>query len=136
MKAIIKASCAYIGIVFAAGFIFGAIRVLVVAPILGELGAVFAELPIMLAISWIACGSVTARYAIPAHWRDRAFMGALAFTLLIAAEFCLSVALGRSADAFLTGLTTPAGAIGLIGQLAFALFPLLQTAVTPRYRRP
>ena len=136
MGAIIKASCAYSGIVFVAGFILGVLRILAVAPLVGELGAVLIELPIILAISWIACGAIIGRYAIPARWQDRARMGAFAFILLIAAEFCLSLSLGRSADTFLAGLIGPAGAIGLIGQLAFALFPLLQSSVMPRYRRP
>jgi hypothetical protein len=135
MAAAIKAGGAYFGIVFAAGVVFGTLRVLVLAPFLGELAAVLAELPVMLAISWIACGVVIQRLAEPVRWNDR--MGGTAFMLLMLAELSLSLLVfGASAGAFLVSLTSPSGAIGLLGQIAFALFPLLRPSATPPYRRP
>jgi hypothetical protein len=133
MEAALTAACAYFGIVFAAGFALGTIRVLTLAPRLGELGAVLFELPIMLAISWFASGAVIRRFAVPAGWDQRAIMGAAAFVLLMLAELGLSLfVFERPAGAFLASFTTPSGAIGLLGQIAFALFPL----VRPPYRRP
>jgi hypothetical protein len=137
MEATLTAACAYFAIVFVAGFALGTIRVFVLAPILGELGAVLLELPIMLAISWFACRAVIRRFAVPAGWDHRASMGAMAFVLLMLAELGLSLfAFGRPAGAFLVSLTSPSGAIGLSGQIAFGLFPLLQPPVTPPYHRP
>lgn len=49
------AGLAYFTLVFAAGFGLGTLRVLALAPILGEGGAVLLELPIILAIAWMAC---------------------------------------------------------------------------------
>jgi hypothetical protein len=54
-------------------------------------------------------------------------MGAIAFALLMSAEIGLSVVLfHRPLGEFFAALTSPAGSIGLAGQLAFAAFPVLQ----------
>ncbi len=44
----------------------------------------------------------------------------------MAAEFALTLASGRPLRAYLAGWATPAGALGLAGQLAFGLFPLVR----------
>ena len=44
---------AYFALVFAAGFLLGSIRVLIIIPRSGEAVVVGLELPIMLAVSWI-----------------------------------------------------------------------------------
>ena len=56
----------------------------------------------------------------------RAMMGLAGFLCLMALEFALAV-LGFGVDpgAFLRGLATPVGAVGLAGQIAFALIPLV-----------
>ena len=57
---------------------------------------------------------------------DRLLMGACAFGLLIAIEWALSVtAFGRTSAQFAQAMFTPAGAIGLAGQVVFGLMPLL-----------
>ena len=50
-----KAGALYANIVFLIGFILGTIRVLLLAPRLGETTAVIAEVPVMLAASWFVC---------------------------------------------------------------------------------
>lgn len=115
----------YFAIVFTAGFALGALRTLIVAPRLGETGAVAAELPVMLAISFFACRFLVRRFKVPPRLSARAAMGAVAFALLMAAEFALStLAFGRSAAEFMGAFATPAGLLGLGGQIAFALMPL------------
>ena len=47
-----EAGCLYALIVFVVGFVFGAVRVLLIAPRLGETAAVSIEAPFMLAASW------------------------------------------------------------------------------------
>ena len=69
------AGLAYFAVVFAAGFVLGTLRVLVVAPHLGEIAAVVAELPIMLAVSWIICGWLLGRVALRADRPDRSEHG-------------------------------------------------------------
>ena len=49
----IAAALRYFGIIFALGFVLGTIRTLWLAPIVGTVGAVLIELPIMLIASWL-----------------------------------------------------------------------------------
>jgi hypothetical protein len=55
----------YALIVFLIGFIFGTIRVLVLAPRLGDTEAVSLEIPIMLAASWFVCRWCVDRFDVP-----------------------------------------------------------------------
>lgn len=123
----LKAGAAYFALVFAAGFALGTVRVLVLVPRLGTLTAVILELPLMLGISWLVCGWVITRYEVSSSSAARLSMGALAFGLLILAEIVLSVvAFDRSMPEYIDHLGTPHGLLGLIGQLAFALMPLIR----------
>jgi hypothetical protein len=128
MSLAIRAGSVYFAIVFAAGFVLGTGRTLWVVGAVGEVAAVLIELPIILAISWFACARVVRRYAVPQNARDGALMGATALLLLMIAELGLAVFLfGRPPAEFATSLATPAGALGLAGQIAFATFPLVQS---------
>ena len=82
------AGCLYFVIGFLAGFMLGVLRVLVLAPRLGTTGAVLIELPVILLIAWVACRSLTTRLRVPPEPGARLIMGALAFALLLVAEFC------------------------------------------------
>ena len=55
----------YVATVFAAAFILGTLRVLVLAPRLGELAAVTLEVPVVLGLSWIVAGWVLRRWPLP-----------------------------------------------------------------------
>ena len=134
MSAALRAGVAYFAIVFAAGFVLGTLRILVLAARLGETAGVALELPLMLATSWFTCGLLLRRFAVPRGWRYRAVMGGLAFLLLMAAELGLSLALfGRTPAAHLATYGRPAAALGLAAQLAFAALPLVRGC---RGRRP
>jgi hypothetical protein len=50
-----KAGALYAIVVFSIGFILGTIRILLLAPRLGETAAVIVEVPIILAASWPVC---------------------------------------------------------------------------------
>lgn len=129
------AAASYAATVFAAGFLLGTIRVLVVAPALGEVAAVLAELPPMLAVSAVAALWAVRRHAVPATVGARLAMGALAFALLMAAEIALGIlAFGQSLASVLGALLRPAGLLGLAGQAAFALMPLILLARGGRLR--
>jgi hypothetical protein len=128
MLTALKAGAIYFGIVFAAAFALGALRVLYIIPHIGETGAVLIEIPVLLTLSWWVCGAVLKRYPVAQHIGRRALMGLASFTLLMAAEFGLATFFfGRNPDEFLGGLSTPSGAIGLAGQIAFALIPLMRS---------
>jgi hypothetical protein len=126
---IISAAAIYFALVFAAGFALGTLRVLILAPAIGALPAVAAELPLMLALSWLACGAALAR-AFPRTapgFGARAGVGALAFAFLMIAEAGLAIGLGgESGGAYLKRLSAPEGLLGLAGQIAFAAFPLMR----------
>lgn len=121
----VRAALAYFAIVFAAGFVFGTIRTLVLAPRLGDLAAVAVEIPFMLLLAWIACRWLVRRFAVPPRAADRLIMGGLAFLLLTAAELLLSLAFGRGVVEFFASLAEPAGTLGLLAQVVFGLLPLV-----------
>ena len=127
MKAALEAGAAYFAIVFAVGFVLGAVRVLVLLPRLGEIGGVLVELPIMLAVSWFVCGWLVGRFSVRAAWGHRLAMGGMAFVLLMIAELGVSIlAFDRLVTEHLGAYRSWAPALGLAAQLAFAAFPLLQ----------
>ena len=111
---------------FAAGFAFGTVRVLLLVPRVGELSASLLELPIMLGISWFVCTKVIARYQVLPRISPRLTMGIVAFSVLMLAELSLSLTLfGRSMNDFANALATPHGMVGLAGQVLFGLMPLV-----------
>ena len=126
---IIKASFAYFVIVIAAGFGLGAIRTLGIAPVIGDTAAVLLELPVILAISWMAAGWAIERQQ--GNWDLAAGMrmGVLAFVLLQLAEAALAtVVFGSRPGAYFAHWLTPDGAIGLAGQLLYGVFPAIRAA--------
>ncbi|HSF62739.1 MAG TPA: hypothetical protein VLA78_00005 [Paracoccaceae bacterium] len=122
---LLTAALAYFALVFAAGFALGTARVLLLAPRLGETGAVALELPVMIALSWLSASWVLRRRPLPPG-APRLAMGAVAFALLMGAEAALAVlAFGQTPAAWAAALATPPGALGLAGQILFALIPWL-----------
>jgi hypothetical protein len=126
MPSAIRAGALYFAIVFAAGFVLGALRVTFLMPLIGELPAVALELPVILFISWIVCRRLIAQFSVPATASPRAAMGAMAFGPLVLAELGLSLfVFDQSAAAYLAHLRTAPGLLGLAGQIAFAFMPLV-----------
>ena len=132
MKRVITAAVVYAIAAFAVGFLLGTIRVLVVIPRLGETLAVLLETPIMLFVSWQVSRWCVRMFSVGASTTERALMGAMAFAVLMLAEFTLSVALfQRSPDEYARAFLSLAGAIGLAAQVAFALIPWIQSRIVP-----
>lgn len=129
MQNALKAGFVYFLLVFAAGFALGTLRMLVIVPAVGELVAVALELPFILAISWIVCRRVLRRIHVPKLANYRLAMGALAFILLMLAEVLVSTQLvGRDLASHFALYRTLPVFMGLLGQIAFALFPLVRIA--------
>jgi hypothetical protein len=125
VQSALKAGLVYFAIVFCAGFLFGTVRVLALAPRVGEALAVAIELPLMLAVSWLVCRRLIARLGVPAGLTPRLTMGGFAFGLLMVAEIGVSVlALGRTLSEHIEAYQTTPALMGLLGQIAFALFPV------------
>jgi len=123
----VSAGAVYFLVVFAAGFALGTLRVLVLLPRIGELAAVLLELPLMLAISWICAGWLAGRFHVPGTVADRLMMGGVGFGLLMVAEWMLAVfVFDRPLAAQLAHYVTWPGAIGLAGQVAFGVMPVLR----------
>ena len=123
----VVAGIGYCAIVFAAGFALGVLRILELAPRLGETTAVLVELPPMLLISWIACRWIVAKSHLSSRVGDRLIMGGTAFTVLMAAEVSFSfLTLGRTFQGHFVHYASLSAQLGLAGQIAFALFPVLQ----------
>ena len=123
---IIQAAISYFAIVFVAGFVLGTIRTLIIAPQTGELTAVAMELPLMIAISWWACGVVVHRLKPASEVPSRLAIGLIALALLLVAEVAVSLGLGLTLRQHVALYATTPVQLGLFGQLLFALFPLLR----------
>lgn len=120
----IKAGAIYFAAAFALGFVLGTIRVLWLAPNIGEAAAVLAEQPVMLTASWFAARWLIRRQHI-ARPPARLVMGATAFVMLMIAELMLAVSLfGQTPHQWLDGVMTMPGPVGLMGQVVFGLMPL------------
>jgi len=127
MRKAVVAGILYFAVVFAFAFAIGTVRVLLVAPRLGETLAVLLELPVVLGASWACCGALVTRLTVSPRPGDRMMMGGVAFVVLQAAEALLAIfVFGRSPTVYLAAFTTLAGQLGLAGQIGFALIPLVR----------
>ncbi|MGE3856889.1 MAG: hypothetical protein AB7G21_08015 [Dehalococcoidia bacterium] len=125
MTAAVRAGAAYALAVFVVGFVLGTLRVLVVAPVTGEVAAVAIEVPIMLLAAALIAPRVAARARIGGARGERATMGAVGLGVLLALEWALAVAVfGRSPAEVVASYGTAAGILGLAGQVGFAFVPL------------
>lgn len=122
-----KAGLGYFLLVFFFGFIFGTIRSIAAAPVIGEFAAVLVELPFMLLVSWFGCKWIIQAFAVPGRVAARLKMGLVAFVVLLGAEALLAVLLlNLSLAQHLAQYLNSATQLGLSGQILFALFPLIQ----------
>jgi hypothetical protein len=113
-------------IVFAAGFLLGAVRVFWVMPRTGALTAVALELPVMLVVSWVAAAALIRWFRVTPKATDRLMMGGVGFLLLLVVETALGLfGFGRTFQDQLAAWRSASDLLGLAGQVAFALFPML-----------
>lgn len=132
MKRAIAAGALYFLLIFLLGMALGTVRVLAIEPRVGELASVLIELPFMLIASWYVCGRLIRYLSVPAALSSRAAMGGLAFALLMGAELGLSLfAVGGSVRDHFANYGQAAALVGLLGQLAFAVFPLVRDRRLP-----
>jgi hypothetical protein len=129
-----KAGALYAIVVFSIGFVLGTMRVLLLAPRLGETIAVIVEAPVILAASWFVCRWCVDRLDVRRTVSARSLMGLVAFLVLISAEVGMGAMFGRSLVDQLDSYGYSAGAIGLAAQVIFAMFPVLQ--VWCRFGKP
>ena len=125
-RSALTAGFVYAGFVFAAGFVLGTIRVLALAPQVGALGATLVELPVILAIAWVASRWIVGRWRLPPG-AARFVMGGTAFALLIGLEIATGAALGvRTLASLLADYRDLPTQLGLAGQIAFPALPWIE----------
>jgi len=121
----LKAGALYFALVFGAGFVLGALRVLLVVPYLGARTAELIEAPFMLAVTVLAARWTVRRLAVPPAWGLRLGMGCIALGLLLVAEFAVVLGLrGLSLREYFATLDPASGTVyySLLG--VFALMPV------------
>jgi hypothetical protein len=116
----------YFAAVFAAGFVLGVLRTLMLLPHVGPMLAVMIELPLILGWAWWVCARILRRLRL---MRGQAVvMGAIAFALLMLGEAGISVwPAGRTLSQHLALYGQAPHVLGLLGQLCFACFPWVQS---------
>jgi hypothetical protein len=123
----LKAGLAYFGWTFGAGFLLGTIRVPFLVPRLGERTAELLEMPLMLAVIWLASADVIRRFELPHQPAVRIGAGLIALALLVAAELLLTLLLSaRPLGETIAARDPVSGTAYLLMLLLFALMPLLQ----------
>lgn len=126
MGQILQLSCTYFGIVFSIGFIFGVIRVLFVAPYLGDEKAEILEAPLMILVSYLA-----SRYIVSLAGRESAqakmiVVGILALLYLLAVEFSFVLWLREIALAeYLSSKYSMAGVTYMVSLFLYTIFPYI-----------
>ncbi len=125
MSRTLTSATVYCLALFALGFVLGTIRVLFLAPQIGEMGATLVEVPVMLGAAFFLCRWVVGRWLVSPELAARCGMAFWFLVLLFLLETLVGVALfGRTMSDTLAGLATPAGLIGLTAQVIAALLPL------------
>lgn len=129
----VVASLLYFGLVFAAGFVLGTLRVLIVEPRICIRAAELAEIPVMIVVIVLAARWIGRRFLAHPSRRDRLVTGGLALAWLLLAEVLLGAVLNgisplESARNFLD--RDPFS--GAAYYLSLVLFALMPTMTAPR----
>ena len=122
---ILKAGGLYFALVFAAGFLLGALRVLALVPRVGVRTAELLEAPVMLMVTILAARWVVRRLSLPERTAARLGMGLVALGLLLSAELTVVLALrGLTLREYLASRDPVAGIVYMVMLGIFAVMPL------------
>ncbi|MFC3195186.1 hypothetical protein ACFODZ_13115 [Marinicella sediminis] len=126
MKKILKYSALYFAIVFTIGFVLGTIRVLYVAPQLGDDQAELLEFPLMVLASFVVARYIVGLAGDGLKPAQLLWVGVMALGCLLMVEFSLVLALREmSIVTYVTSRYSLAGAAYLVSLLLFAVFPFV-----------
>jgi len=127
---ILKAGVLYFALVFGAGFVLGAIRILWVVPRFGSRIAELMETPIMFGVTILAARWIVRRLAVPPKLSSRLGMGCVGLGLMLVAEFTLVLWLrGLSISEYFATRDPVSGTVYYMMLGVFCIMPLL---VAPR----
>lgn len=133
MRAIALSALAYFGIVFSIGFVLGVVRVLWIEPAIGERNAELLEIPVMVAVSFIAAGLVLDRYAVPDN-RAALALGIIALMLLVLVEFSVVLGIqGLTVAEYFDARDPVAGGAYALSLILFGVFPLIRKVMQKRH---
>jgi len=131
---VVRAGLLYFALAFGAGFVLGALRMILLVPRVGERTAELLELPVMLGVCWLAARWVTVRQAVPPRPAPRLAMGAIAGALLLAAEFALVLPLrGLTLEEYFATRDPVAGAAYYLAVALMVVMPLLVNRSAGRF---
>jgi len=123
---VVKAGVLYFALVFAVGFVLGAIRTPWVAPRVGTRTAELMEMPIMLAVTIVAARWTVLRLSVPIIWSARLEMGCIVLVLMLVAEFGFVLWIrGLSVRDYLATRDPVSGTAYYLLLIVFAIMPRL-----------
>jgi hypothetical protein len=123
---VVKAAVTYFALVFGTGFVLGPIRVLWVAPRVGDRAAELLESPLLLVAMILAARFVVRRFALPPASAARLATGVLAVALGLVAEFALvGPVRGMSLADYFAARDPVSGTVVYALQALMAFLPLL-----------
>ncbi len=129
MLTTVRPALLYFAFVLGAGFLLGMVRVPLLVPRIGERWAELTEMPIMVAVIFLAAGYVLRRYPEIRSPGRALVVGFLALALTVGAELGLAVALQEQTLAeFIASRDKVSGSVYLLLLLVFALMPRLRLA--------
>lgn len=133
LRASIITGIAYALPILALGFVLGVVRTLVLRAQPGwpAWAAVSMELPAMLFAAWWWLGRLAHGRHDPDYRSSALLVGLSAFFVLMTTETLLGLLVGRTLADEGRALMTLPGALGLLGQVAFAALPLLRAGSRP-----
>jgi nitroimidazol reductase NimA-like FMN-containing flavoprotein (pyridoxamine 5'-phosphate oxidase superfamily) len=125
-KRILKAALVYFLVVFGAGTLLGPIRILFVAPHLGERNAELLEAPVMLLVIVAASKWIVRKFQLPMRPVYRLGVGMIGFILGLLFEFGLVLKLRElTLTEYFASRDPAAAGVYYVTLVLFALMPLL-----------
>jgi len=125
VKETLKAGVLYFALVFAAGFVLGAVRTLWVVPRLGLRTAELAEAPIMFCISILAARWVLRHVEVSPLRSRRLAMGCIAIGLMLLVEFTVVLWIrGMTIRGYFRARDPISGTAYFLSLGAFAVIPI------------
>jgi len=122
-----KAGILYFSLVFGAGFVLGAIRILWVVPRFGTRMAELMETPTMFVVVILAARWIVRRLALRFRAPCRLGMGSIGLGLMLVAEFTLVLWIrGLSVSEYFASRDLVSGTVCFVMLGFFAIMPLLQ----------
>lgn len=113
-------------LVFGAGFVLGPIRILLVAPKVGNRAAELLECPVMILITFVAARWIVVRFGVSKSMPVRLGIGVFALVLLIGAEIAVGMALrGMSLSEVIMNRDPVSGSAYFLSLVLFGLMPAL-----------